>query len=70
MGALGCRCCIYVAGEGNMKINTVATSLVAGLMGGGVMVLTDNWWYVVAVSVYGLVMNLFGFAEGLKQGRK
>ena len=69
MGALGCCCCIYAAGEGNMNINTLSY-LMAGLMGAGVMVLTDNWWYVVGVALYGFAMNLFGFADGLKRGRK
>ena len=52
-----------------MSINTVSY-LVGGIMGGGIMVLTDNWWYVIAVAAYGLVMNLLGFADGLKQARK
>ena len=69
MGALGCCCCIYAAGEGNMNINTLSY-LMAGLMGAGVMVLTDNWWYVIGVAAYGLVMNLLGFADGLKRARK
>ena len=69
MGVLGCRCCIYAAGEDNMNINTLSY-LAAGAMGAGVMVLTDNWWYVIGVAAYGLVMNLLGFADGLKQARK
>ena len=69
MGALGIRRCIYVASEGNMSINTVSY-LASGLMGGTVMVLTDNLWYLAGVAVYGLVMNLLGFADGLKRARK
>ena len=69
MGVLGCRCCIYAAGEDNMNINTVSY-LASGLMGGTVMVLTDNLWYLAGVAVYGLVMNLLGFADGLKRARK
>ena len=52
-----------------MNINTLSY-LMAGLMGAGVMVLTDNWWYVIGVAAYGLVMNLLGFADGLKRARK
>lgn len=52
-----------------MNINAVSY-LAAGAMGAGVMVLTDNWWYVIGVAAYGLVMNLLGFADGLKQARK
>ena len=52
-----------------MNINTVSY-LAAGAMGAGVMVLTDNLWYLAGVAVYGLVMNLLGFADGLKRARK
>ena len=69
MGVLGCRCCIYAAGEDNMNINTVSY-LASGLMGGTVLVLTDNLWYIIGVAAYGTVMNLLGFADGLKQARK
>ena len=69
MGVLGIRRRTDVADEGNMNINTLSY-LMAGLMGAGVMVLTDNWWYVVGVALYGFAMNLFGFADGLKRARK
>ena len=52
-----------------MNINTVSY-LASGLMGGTVLVLTDNLWYIIGVAAYGTVMNLLGFADGLKQARK
>jgi hypothetical protein len=69
MGALGIRRRPGATDEGNMSINTLSF-LVGGIMGAGVMVLTDNWWYVIAVAAYGTVMNLLGFADGLKLARK
>jgi hypothetical protein len=70
VGALGYRCWVYAAGEGDMNKINIASYVVAMATAVAILVITGNLWYTVVVVAYGVVMSLFGYAEGILYAAK